>query len=272
MPMYYQEIAPSAVLSPFIKCFWILENEKQDSVAGLQKVLPDACPELIIHYGDRFRIRSEGKIRRQPYAFLFGPITRYIEIGPSGTTGMIAARFYPGALSAFLSFPVKGIADRYVALDKVFGKEATALERSVRADGKDHQQMIAVLETFLVARLLQNGFVPVLKRSTLEQITGRQVVKIEALSEQLHIGRRHLERKFNEQVGMTPRLFLRIVRFQNVFRIIHRKSVRNLTDLTYRAGYFDQSHFHRDFKAFTGMSPKDYFKEDATLTRLFLTS
>lgn len=271
--MLYKEITPPIQLLPFVKCFWILENSDQEGNRELQKVLPDACPELIIHYGDRFRIRSDGKIKQQPYAFLFGPITRHIEIGPSGVTGMIAARFYPGALSAFLSFPVKEITDQYVALHKVFGKESVTLEKALRSYTSYHKQMVSLLEAFLVSKLSQNTFMPILKQATLRQITDQQqTVKIEALSQQLHIGRRHLERKFNDQVGMTPRLFLRIVRFQNVFRIIQNKAIKNLTDLTYRAGYFDQSHFNRDFKAFTGMSPKEYFKEDAALTKLFLAS
>ncbi len=271
--MFYKEIASSPQLMPFIKCFWILENSAEDGGRELQKVLPDACPELIIHYGDRFRIRSGGTIKQQPYAFLFGPITRHIEIGPSGRTGMIAARFYPGALSAFLSFPVKEITDRYVALHTLFGAEARALEKSLRTHSRFHEQMIGLLEGFLLSKLSQQAFAPILKQATLGQIADQQqAVKIEALSQQLNIGRRHLERKFNDQVGMTPRLFLRIVRFQNVFRIIRNKRIKNLTDLTYRAGYFDQSHFNRDFKAFTGMSPKDYFKEDAALTTLFLAT
>lgn len=271
--MFYKEIAPSAQLLPFVKCFWILENSGSKSSPELQKVLPDACPELIIHYGDRFCIRSGGKIRQQPYAFLFGPITRHIEIGPSGATGMIAARFYPGALSAFLSFPVKEITDRYVALHQAFGAEAKALEKSLRVHGAYGDHMREMLEAFLLSKLSQNKFIPVLKQATLRQIADQdQAVKIEALSRQLNMGRRHLERKFNDQVGMTPRLFLRIVRFQNVFRILRNKRIKNLTELTYRAGYFDQSHFNRDFKAFTGMSPKEYFKEDDALTKLFLMS
>lgn len=271
--MFYKEIPPSPPLVPFIKCFWILENSAEDGGRELQKVLPDACPELIIHYGDRFRIRSAGSVKQQPYAFLFGPTTRHIEIGPSGRTGMIAARFYPGALSAFLSFPVKEISDRYVALHTVFGAEARALEKSLRGRSSFHEQMVDLLERFLLSKVSQQKYTPLLKQATLGQITDQQqAVKIEALSKQLNIGRRHLERKFNDQVGMTPRLFLRIVRFQNVFRIIRNKPIKNLTDLTYRAGYFDQSHFNRDFKAFTGMSPKDYFKEDPALTKLFLAS
>lgn len=271
--MFYKEIVPSPQLRPFVKCFWVLEDKDSGEGRELQKVLPDACPELIIHYGDRFRIRIDGRIRQQPYAFLFGPITRPIEIGPSGTTGMIAARFYPGALPAFLSFPVKQMTDRYVALHQALGPEARTLEKSIRMHISYREQMMDMLEAFLLAKLSLHTFKPILKPATLRQITDqKQTIKIEALSTQLNIGRRQLERKFNEQVGMTPRLFLRIARFQNIFRIIRNKTIRNLTDLTYRAGYFDQSHFNRDFKTFAGKSPKDYFKEDAALTNLFLAS
>lgn len=271
--MLYHEIAPSPDLAPYVRCLWMLEDQESNGSKPLQKVMPDACPELLIHYGDRFRIREKGKIRLQPHAFLFGPTSRHIEIGPSGSTGMVSLRFYPGALSAFIPFSVKDITNCYIPLNKAFGRGTRALEVAVRG-ASSVEERFQLLESFLRSRLqAAKSFVPVLKQQTLKHITDQQhPVKIEELSKQLNIGRRHLERKFNEQFGMTPRQFLKIVRFQNIFKIIGSKRVKNLTDLTYRAGYFDQSHFYRDFKEFASMSPKEYFKEDGELTKLFVAS
>lgn len=269
--MYYKEIPPVKALLPYIKCFWVLENERSGKNTPLEKVLPDACPELIIHYGDRFRIKTEtGKIKTQPKSFVFGPLTRHIEIGPTGNSGMIAARFYPGGLSAFSSGSVKTITNTYIPLTSWFGNQAALLEKEVCA-AKTIDKRKTIIENFLLTLLPPQSSDPLLPVGLLDNIISKQdPVKIEALSDTLNIGRRHLERRFNREIGMTPKMLLKIVRFQNVFKILHHKKVKSLTALTYEAGYFDQSHFYRDFKAFSGLTPKDYFKEDTELTRLFI--
>jgi AraC-like DNA-binding protein len=269
--MYYQEIPPGTALAPYIKCLWILEDKTSSKNRPLEKVLPDACPELIIHYGDLFRIKDPtGKIKKQGRSFVFGPLTRHIEIGPTGSTGMIAARFYPGALASFIRVPVKELSDRYVSLSQLFGKKGAELEKAVCAATSTVLRQ-SLIEAFLVSVVQQEKTTdPLLPQRTLEQIAGREEpVKIAELSKQLNVSSRHLERKFNAQFGMTPKLFLKILRFQNIFKIIQKGKVKSLTDLTYRAGYFDQSHFYRDFKQFAGHSPKEHFKENAKFTRLF---
>lgn len=266
--MQYQEIRPCKVLAPYVKCFWVLEDEVP-AEKRMEKVLPDACPELIIHYGDRFRIKTPGGVRVQPRSFVFGPLTRPIEIGPGGQTGMIAARFYPGGAAAFLPVPVKALTDKYVSLRTLFGKAGTALEQNIcMTEGMEGK--IAMLEQFLTHRLVNPSHHMIIPDELNQLITGKtETIKIERLSTELNIGRRHLERRFGNEVGMSPKMLVKIIRFQNIFRILNRKQPRNLTSLTYEAGYYDQSHFNRDFRSFTGMSPKEYFREDAVLNRLF---
>lgn len=267
--MLYKELKPSKALAPYLKCMWILENEVP-AAGAMDKVLPDACPELIIHYGDRFRIRdSNGRIRIQPRSFVFGPLTKHIEIGPSGSTGIIAARFYPGGAAAFLPVPVKQLTNTYVSLRNLFGKKGAELEHTI-CSLSTHAEKRAALENFLAAQLVPRSFNAIIPHELNRLITGKTVpVRIDHLSKELNMGRRHLERKFNNDAGMSPKMLIRITRFQNIFRILNQKKPDSLTGLTYEAGYYDQSHFIRDFKAFTGMSPAAYFREDAVLNRLF---
>jgi AraC-like DNA-binding protein len=267
--MRYRELKPCAALAPYIKCIWLLENDSPSS--ALEAVLPDACPELIIHYADKFRIKGEdGRITTQPRSFFFGPLTRHIQIGPSGKTGMIAARFYPGAAAAFLAQPISGLTNRYESLRQLFGQAGGALETEI-CKAATFNERKKVLERFLLGLLpAHHDAVAALSHKVLELISNREVpVKISQLSKSLHIGTRHLERKFTSSVGMSPKMLLRIIRFQNIFKIIRQKKIKNLTELTYEAGYYDQSHFNRDFKQFAGQRPKDYFKEDAALAKLF---
>lgn len=271
--MHYQEIEPRKELSNYLKCIWMLEDEQPADTASPQKVLPDGCAELIIHYGSHFKIETAGKLVKQPRSFIFGALTRPIELYTTGPSGMIAARFYPGGLFPFVQRPLRQLTDRYISLSSLYGKKGKQIEATV-LNAPGLQQRAALLQDFLSALLTVNppagSMIP--HRIAEMMINKDKAVKIEALSRQLNVGRRHLERKFIEQTGMTPKMLFNIIRFQNIFRIMNNKKIRSLTDLSYEAGYYDQSHFNRDFKRFAGASPKEHFKENAAFTKLFVES
>lgn len=270
--MEYAETAPGKSLASYVKCIWTLQHA--ETVPAPEKVLPDAHPELIIHYGDPFLILdTDGQLVRQPASFVFGPITRHITIGPSGTTGMIAIRFYPGGLAAFLPIPVRTLVNRYISLEALYGEEGKKLELDVR-EATDNKVRAQLIEDFLVRRLEEcKPGKPLLPEAVLAQISDPDTpADVIRLSETLGIGRRSLERRFNAEIGISPKMLIRIIRFQNVFKILNQGKISSLTELTYEAGYFDQSHFHRDFKAFAGTSPKEHFKENALFTKLFTES
>src|SRR6185503_8181248 len=101
--MNYQVYDPVPELQPFIKCFWTLEDDGKDEPVK-QRVVPDGCMEMIFHYGDLYKQYFEdGSSIVQPRSFIFGQITKYIEIAPAGASGIVAARFFPEGLMPFLS-------------------------------------------------------------------------------------------------------------------------------------------------------------------------
>lgn len=85
------------------------------------------------------------------------------------------------------------------------------------------------------------------------------------IQEKLRTTERSLQRVFEAEVGVFPRLFARICRFQSVFRKLNEGRFSALGDLAHDAGYADQSHFIRAFKEFAGMGPKEYLKRLAAL-------
>src|SRR5688572_23083675 len=114
--MDYQVFEPSAALRSFIKCFWTLEAEAVP-LPVRQRVVPDGCMEMIIHFGDRFhQYLEDGSRILQPQSFLFGQITRFLEIVPSGVTGVVAARFFPEGLTPFIDCPVSSLENKAVAM------------------------------------------------------------------------------------------------------------------------------------------------------------
>jgi AraC-like DNA-binding protein len=95
-------------------------------------------------------------------------------------------------------------------------------------------------------------------------------VTIESLSKEFNISARQLERKFSSAVGLSPKFFTRIIRFQNIFRLVQNKQINSLTMLSYESGYYDQAHFIKDFKEFSGINPRSFFNQEHDLTDLFL--
>lgn len=94
-------------------------------------------------------------------------------------------------------------------------------------------------------------------------------VNIEELSTKLNIGRRHLERQFIDAVGLNPKQYARITRFQHVLALVEQKRYHTLTTLAHNTGFYDQAHFIKDFREFTGLSPRQYFAENLPLVKFF---
>lgn len=267
--MAYLVHTPVNELSDFIKCFWTLEEEAEPNPEP-QRVVPDGCMELIFHYGDLYRQYFEnGTSIIQPRCFVFGQISSYIEIAPTGKTGIIAARFLPEGLQSFIDIPVSELDNKAVELATVFGDYATTLERDV-SNATNNESRKSIIEQFLVNRLTDPKNVDSITKSCVQAIidSGGQVGVME-LANKHQVNRRNIERKFVAQVGMSPKQLARVVRLQSAIRMLDQKQFPNLTSLAYENGYFDQAHFIKDFKEFTGISPKSFYASNLRFAALF---
>jgi transcriptional regulator GlxA family with amidase domain len=89
------------------------------------------------------------------------------------------------------------------------------------------------------------------------------------LCEKEKISMRKLERSFNEVVGVSPKVYMRLVRFNRVFKLIQQEDLSK-AESTYLCGYFDQAHFNKDFKTFSGEDPGTYFKKNHAFSNFFM--
>jgi AraC-like DNA-binding protein len=100
------------------------------------------------------------------------------------------------------------------------------------------------------------------------QLQGK--VNVESLSRRFNISARHLERKFVSTVGLNPKLLSRIIRFQNIFKLLQNGQIDSLTALAHESGYYDQAHFIRDFKHFSGINPKMFLNQEHRFSDHFI--
>jgi AraC-like DNA-binding protein len=267
--MNYQVYTPSPSLQPFVKCFWTLE----DDISGAhvkQRVVPDGCMELIFHYGDHYRqFFEDGSAIIQPRSFVFGQITTYIEIAPEGVSGIVAARFLPEGLMPFLDIPVSALENKAVDTGIVFGEKGKALEQEVLS-ATTTAARIELIETFLLSKLAEPTTIDSITRSCVELIFQSQgQLDMQEVAGKVNINRRNMERKFTSKVGMSPKQLSRVVRLQATLKMLEQNKSSSLTSLAYENGYYDQAHFIKDFKEFTGMSPKAFFSGNLRLAALF---
>ena len=267
--MNYKQYDPPESLQSFIKCFWSLEAPSQ-AIAEKQRIVPDGCMEMIFHYGDPYKqFLEDGTSILQPQCFVFGQITSPLEIIPTGASGIIAARFQPDGFIPFSSYPIQQMENKAVPLTILFGDKAAVLEKNVlHADSNDNR--INFITEFLLDQLNSDEAADRITKTSIETLLqSNGQINVDELADHLQINRRQLERKFSSAIGLSPKQLSKVIRLQSTLKAMQEKQYTSLTSLAYENGYYDQAHFIKDFKEFTGISPKQFYAGNLKLSALF---
>lgn len=267
--MDYQTFEPTTPISSFVKCYWTLTAPKQ-VIVEKQRIIPDGCMEMIFHHGDLYQqYTKDGHAIAQPRCFVFGQITNTLEIEPTGETGIFAIRFQPDGFIPFTTLPLQQMVNRAVPLQELFGKDAQELETKI-LDALTTENRIAIIEAFLMTKLIESESVDRIIKSSVKTILDlKGKLSILELSEVTDINRRQLERRFSTVIGLSPKQLAKIIRLQAAINAMLSKDFDSFTALAYEADYFDQAHFIKDFKEFTGVSPKKFYSNHLKMSLLF---
>lgn len=260
---------PSIELKEFVVRYWTLEGKKENTPPK-NTIIPDGTIKLIFHYGDPYNHHSEnGKVIPLPKCFLIGQLTKPYIVEPVGVTGIFIVQFKPNGFLPFTSIPIKEMENTAVALDILFGNEGTELaNQMVKANATSER--IQIIEAFLFKQLTNKKNIDHIVKSTIEAIfsTNGQF-SVNAFSKKNNISRRQLARKFSSTIGLSPKQLAKTIRIQTALKILLNEEVSRLTDLAYENEYFDQAHFIKEFKEFTGLTPKEFFGDDLKMSLIF---
>lgn len=267
--MEYNTYQPCSELDGLVKCYWTLEIPREVP-KGRQQILSDGCMDMIFNLGDDVkRILPEDQYLIQPRSFVLGQIIRPMWIEPMGKVETFAVRFYPGSFSYFTKSDMSDLADRDTDLKELFDPGKVFLLESAIKQTKDTGERISLIEKFLFDVLKENADIPHLVKSVIDKIlqkNGHLSVKEAILDNPGK--RRNLERKFAEKVGTSPKQLCKAIRLQKALKSMLNED-KKLTDIGYESDYFDQAHFIKDFKNFTGISPKQFYtNKDFALSSL----
>jgi AraC-like DNA-binding protein len=265
----YREFRPSLKFTSIVDRYWSIEYEGSSDSAP-EPVLPDGCPEIVFNLADRFqRIPTYGDVETQASAIVSGQLRKRILIRPTGRVSLFGVRFRPHAAYGLLGVEMASLADHVVPLRDVMGEVSDQIETRI-AEARTFQERVAAVELMLTTRLRSwNGETSMAAglSGMISESGGR--ISVRDLVDLSGVGERRLERIFAKHVGVSPKMFSRIVRFQGVVRSIEAADTFGLLDTALSFGYYDQSHMIHEFNEFAGTSPLQYFNATHRLSELF---
>lgn len=239
----YEEHAPRSDLAAHVRCVWLFEGGAE---AEDQRIAPDGCAELIVHFGQPYLERGPGgQAFRQPPVVFAGQLTRPLHLRADGPAGVIGVRFHPAGAFGYLGRPLSTFTDRRTALDLDLGLA-----------GLDEAARLAAVRDHVAARIAANP-------TPRDRAVEAAVARLEA--GQPVDASRDLQRRFARIVGVPPRMLSAILRFRGVFEALTEPGVTSWTDAAQAAGYFDHPQLARDFRRFVGSTPSQFLKAQAGL-------
>lgn len=259
--MDYQTFKPHADLESIVKCYWTLEVQAEVGTQK-QRIIPDGCVEMAFILGDDIkRFTSDGGFILQPRAMLLGQIITPFFIQPTGYVNTFAIRFYPYGFSNFIQVSLKDLSDKETPLEQLFGSKAKAVEQKI-VQAKSIPERIAIIENFLLSSLNSKTTVDKIVKATIDALilTGGNHPINSILKNDLS-KRRQLERKFSKLIGISPKQLGKMIRLQAALKMMLGNKSERLTNIAYENEYYDQAHFIRDFKEFTGTTPTEFIED-----------
>jgi methylphosphotriester-DNA--protein-cysteine methyltransferase len=266
--MIYVEKPPPASLAPWVECFWAVSDARPRTRREPDRVVPDGCPELILHLADPFTRKVGGRWVRQPRVFLAGTLTRPWLLRAGTRVRTLSVRFRPGGAAAVLGISLEGTADREVPLSTLAGPAAArALLASVAAARTTERRFTSLADwvgrrASAAAAAQATPVVDAIRRS-------RGQVRVDELARSLGWTPRRMQRAFAAELGIPPKTYARIVRLNAVLATLGEGDRAAAVDLALDAGYFDQAHLLRDFRELAGRTPRAGREADGRLARHF---
>jgi AraC-like DNA-binding protein len=242
-PMRYREFPPSDALKPYVSYYWVLWSEAALPSSFTYRTVPDGCPDLVINCTTFQRLWVVGTSDAATIMEIPTPVE------------IFGIRFFPGCFHLFFPLMQKDIVNKVASCLDVWGNRLREFESRL-LDAQSTRERIDWAEAFLMQQLAANASSSDHRLlAVLEQIYHQRGHLSLERHASTNISPRQLRRLFDQYIGISPKTFARIVRFQSVLHAMLRAPKHAWSDLYFDFGYYDQAHFIREFKHFFGLPP-----------------
>ena len=260
--MLHQAYFPSFPLDQFIEVFVYFEGVVH--AHSVDRFLPNGDVEILIDFNDTpqyiYDNHTLKEIQACNHVWASGLRTEPITIPSGNGSAMMVIAFKKGKAAPFFPFPMDEIKDSVVDADLVWGSDFGLLRERVLSV-KDIDKRFKIVENFLVRTFHSKLDVNPCVAFAVEEMTKRpDGINIARLNEKIGYSQKHFTEMFRRQVGVTPKSYLRLMRFQKAVQTIDNAAQVDWGTVALKCGFYDQAHFINDFKHFSGFTPEQYAK------------
>ncbi len=258
----FRYILSSAQLQPFIRYYWILNtNEDIDTLT-----FPIGCPQLIFHRRTRFYIPELES--EQARFSISGQVNFPARVQSSGDVETIVVVFHPHAIGTVINIPVSSFYNQEIDGYSLGDKSLNILADDV-LNADDAAEATKIIEKWLLSRL-EDTAIYNFKRvdASLKLLFHDNTISVENMAQLACLSRKQFERVFFNAVGMKPKEYSNVARFQKSLWLMQNGN-RDFADIAYSCGYSDQSHFIRECRHYSGTTPVELLKTQTVYSDLF---
>jgi AraC-like DNA-binding protein len=256
----YKTFVPPAPYNRFIENLWYWEGpdpgHAKDTImaSGRVSIQVNLRREVLSWYG------GDGYCERRDIAGigLCGGHSQPFAIDAYQPNNM-GVQFKPGGVAAFFGGSARDFENVHVSLRDLWGREADALYQRLM-DEPAPERKVAILFRAMARRYRERSRDPAVDLALGHFARLLHRVSVKAVAREADVSPKKLIRLFSEDVGMTPKAYLRVSRFQRVLMRVHTAQSVDWMEEVERHGYYDQPHFIREFREFSGFTPTEYFK------------
>jgi len=249
-PIKYRAFPAPPFLTDYVTLFWFDSCADSSIAPMVYNLIADGEPGII--YQDIPGSVSINGFSELPSLMIYGQKTRWATTIANPPYNNIGIVLKPYALKMLFGINAAELTDSALPLSEIVDCKELGVQL---ASGSLSTQLNALVQFLYNLKTKPTLSLNRTKEALLLYDQGHE---LQAIQRDLKVSERTLERNFKEELGVPPMLYKRIHRFNKAMNLLHQMHFENLTSLAYHIGYADQSHFIRDFKAFAGVTPREY--------------
>ena len=258
--MNFHHRVPQPPLDAFVESIWVCRNEPGPQ--ALERILPSGAAQLIVNLKeDQTRLYDPESPHRSiatSGSVLSGVQSRFQVIDTSEQEYVAGVAFRPGGTVPFMRMPAYEASDADIPLEAIWGRRRTADLRERLLESCDSDAQLDVLEAALLEGWTSAGLHRAVTFALAAFDRAPLTTSVAGVTGAIGLSAKRFIERFKIEVGMTPKHYTRIRRFQRALTLTNRGSRIDWTRVALDCGYFDQAHFIRDFRAFAGLTPTAY--------------
>ncbi len=250
--MRFDKFIPTDKLKPYIKYFVVSEND----IESEYKVFPSSGLVIGFQYKGQLTTVKDNRENKLTSAGVTGISDGYKIFKNSNNIGTVLVFFTEIGFTHFATHPANELFNLSISLDDIFNKSSVAEVKEKLAVATNDKQRIRIVEQFLLAQLKDIETDKLIVEAVKLIYQSKGTIRVKELNEKLFISQSPFEKRFRKVVGTTAKKFSSIVRFNTVLDSLNE--TKSLTEICYENNFFDQAHFIKDFKQFTGDTPENF--------------